>query len=724
MKKYPKSAAIRAVQNLNKPAYISWKPGDEDGRVEALKESSKALEEYVGIAKAGISDFSNLLPSISGRPGLTREAYNVFRPAESIPTNHKEILSKCNAVYHNVGLIRNVIDLMGDFACQGIRIVNKNARAEKFGRQWFKKVEGKERSERFLNYLYRTANVIVRKQNAKINAKTEKKLYKTYADDHDHIEIETEKVVKREIPWKYTFLDPSVVNVIGGALASFIGSPTYSLELPGDIRRIILSPKNEQEKSLVDNLPADIKAAARSSKPYILPIDKTMVFHYKKDDWEAWAVPMIYSILKDAVALDKLKLADVAALDGAISNIRIFKLGSLEHKIYPTSNAVIKLAEILQSHTGVGTMDFIWGPDIEMVESNTQVHNFLGEEKYTATLNAIYAGLGIPPTLTGTFGASGTTNNFISLKTLTERLQYGREVILSFWEKELSIVQKAMGFTEPYGIEFDVMTLANEDAMKALYIRLAEENIVSDETIQRVFGQNPDMESLRVSREHKAREGGKMAEKAGPYFEAQREKNMQKIALQSGDVTPTEVGLNLQPRKPGEKTTVEKGLEARVAKKPSKKNNALPKGKSGKGRPKNTKDSSKRKTKTFRPRSKAMVGLWAKNAQKTIADILNPGILELYNKKNIRSLTESEYNEAERIKFGVLCNIKELSDLNEVNIKAALNQNIPAQIDKIREYYLRELKTISNKVPTVDDIHQIQAYAYAEYMETIDDSNI
>ena len=135
---------------------------------------------------------------------------------------------------------------------------------------------------------------------------------------------------------------------------------------------------------------------------------------------------MIYAIMDDITVIEKLKLADMSALDGAISNIRIFKLGNLEHKIAPTKAATSKLASILGNNVGGGTMDLVWGPDIELLESKTNVHQFLGEGKYTPHLNAVYAGLGIPPTLTGTYGAAGTTNNFISLKTLTQRLQYGR----------------------------------------------------------------------------------------------------------------------------------------------------------------------------------------------------------------------------------------------------------------------------------------------------------
>src|SRR5690606_31269447 len=136
--------------------------------------------------------------------------------------------------------------------------------------------------------------------------------------------------------------------------------------------------------------------------------------------------------------------------------------------IFPTKAAFAKLSEMLENHTGVGTIDIVWGPDLEMEESVTQVHHFLGEDKYKPHLNSIYAGLGIPPTLTGTFGAAGTTNNFISLKTLVQRLEYGRDALRSFWEGELAILQKALGIRFPFKIEFEHMDLGDSESEKAL----------------------------------------------------------------------------------------------------------------------------------------------------------------------------------------------------------------------------------------------------------------
>ena len=180
-----------------------------------------------------------------------------------------------------------------------------------------------------------------------------------------------------------------------------------------------------------------------------------------------------------------------------ILNIRIFKIGNLEHKIAPTKAAASKLASILGNNVGGGTMDLVWGPDIELIESKTNVHQFLGEGKYTPHLNAIYAGLGIPPTLTGTYGAAGTTNNFISLKTLTQRLEYGRDVLSEFWNKEMTIVQQAMGFKEPAHLEYDRMDLSNEEAEKALLVQLADRNLISEELLQTRFDMDPDMEEIQ-----------------------------------------------------------------------------------------------------------------------------------------------------------------------------------------------------------------------------------
>lgn len=715
-RKSRKNDPIVNAQPIDTNAYITWDDNSLASKQEAMKEVSKGLDEYGMIDKAVANnsryrDFSGLLPNIAGRPGLTRRDYDFFRPDEATPTYIKSIFRQCDDVYSRVGLVKNVIDLMGDFACQGIRLVHPNKRIEKFYRNWFEKIRGEDRSERFLNNLYRIGNVVINRQTAKISLKVTDRLYRSVASPDLVINTDEVNVEKREIPWRYTFIDPGYVDVVGGALSSFVGEKSYAISIPGILRKTINAPKSEAELAIVQQLPVSILEAAKTKKPYLLDPEKTIVFHYKKDDWQTWAYPILYAILDDINIIEKLKLADLAALDGAISNIRIFKLGSLDHKIAPTAAAASKLSSILQNNVGGGTMDLVWGPDIELLESKTAVHNFLGEGKYTPHLNSIYAGLGIPPTLTGTFGASGTTNNFISLKTLTQRLQYGRKVLMSFWNKEIAMVQKAMGFKYPARIEFDRMDLSNEDAEKALLIQLADRNIVSDELIQKIFGFDPDMEKYRLNKESRDRKKERMVKKAGPWHNPQNKEALQKIALQTGLATPSQVGLELDPKKKGEKTLMDmKGASA-----PPVQSESLP-GQPQQGRPQNSKDREKRKSKKFSPQTGASVQIWAIDAQEKIAQMINPVLVEFYNKKNMRSLSSSEYAEAEVAKTKILFSLNPLENIEESLILNRLQNINNENTNQIYSNYLEWQKATSNSLNrslTSEEQKHIKAYFYS-----------
>lgn len=715
MRKPKKSTAIENATSIETPsAYITW-DGDLADKRDALHEASKGLEEFGLVDKthAGYSsrfrDFSNLDGPTGGRPGLTKGDYDIFRPEESVPTHIKGIFHRADLIYNKVGLVKNVIDLMGDFASQGISIVHPNKRIEKFYRNWFEKIKGEERSERFLNNFYRVGNVVINRQTAKISVKVSDNLYRSIASPDLIINKEEQIVEKREIPWRYTFIDPICVDIMGGPLSAFVGEKNFAITMPADLRRIINNPKNDSEKALISQLPEAIIQAAKTKKPYLLDPLKTCVYHYKKDDWKSWAYPMIYSIMDDINIIEKLKLADLAALDGAISNIRIFKLGSLEHKIAPTAAAAAKLGQILGNNVGGGTMDLVWGPDIELIESKTSVHQFLGEAKYTPHLNSIYAGLGIPPTLTGTFGASGTTNNFISLKTLTQRLQYGRKVLASFWKNEIALVQKAMGFKYAAKIEFDRMDLSNEDTEKALLIQLVDRNIVSDELVQRAFGFDPDTEKSRLNRESRDRTGERMVPKAGPWYDPKLEDALKKIALQTGVAAPSQVGLVLDKKKAGEKTLQDIKIDTKTN--PLAPNPGIPQ----QGRPKQSKDKTKRKTKKFSPRTGASLHLWAVAAQDQISDIVNPYLLSFYNKKNMRSLSSLEYTEAEITKTKIFLSIDPLVTVTEELVLSKLNTINSVDINLRNNLYQDLVNRTSSeihRVLTADELRYTKAYFY------------
>ena len=739
------------IKNTSTPeAFVTWT--DDSSKEKAFANTAENIDHYDGIQKSvGYyrRSFLDIEPNRSVRTGYTREDYNRFRSEETVPKQQQEAIKMCMSAYDKVGIIRNVVDLMGDFACQGITIVHPNKRIERFFRAWFEKVNGKERSERFLNTLYRCGNVIIKRRTAKINKKTETNLRKSIGKPD--MDIEELSVSKREIPWSYDFLNPLSVEVIGQELAAFVGKPNFALKISKVIKNLAnkgLMGQSPHHKQLVDQLPSEIKVAIQNGQQFIpLDPDKVSVFYYKKDDWLVWANPMIYAILDDIIMLEKMKLADISALDGAISNIRLWSLGDLDNKILPTKAAINKLRNILVSNVGGGTMDLVWGPELKFTESSTQVYRFLGSEKYQPVLTNIYAGLGVPPTLTGMAGGDGGgfTNNFISLKTMVERLEYGRNVLVSFWREELERVRKAMGFRLSARVHFDQMVLADEASEKNLLIQLIDRDVISAETVIERFGEIPEIEKIRIRRESKERVNEAMPQKASPYHNPQHRNDLEKIALTKDMIAPEDVGVvpcedtgdhpltNPKDRRSDEQIEEkkdelkdkqderdEKKFDKQQEKQSQQEKEFEPKGRPEDGRPKLSRDKQKRKQKEVQPRVSAdaefvNLMLWAIEAQKQIATIVHSPLLAYYDKKSLRGLTKSEMDQLEYIKLCILCNLDPYMEIDADIINKLLKNQSEADINilKLVKHLSKEFLSSHGRQPSIEEKRNIQASAYA-----------
>ena len=694
--------------------YLTW--GNDQERSKAYEASSDTVHAYDGIQKSFAYNnrtFLDVESSRSVRPSFDKSDYTSFRPGEAVPTQQKRIIKMCMQAYDKVGIIRNVIDLMGDFASQGIPLVHPNKSIERFYRKWFEQVDGLDRSERFLNYLYRCGNVTVKRSTAKISKKKEAELKRSTAAAD--MKIEDIDFTKREIPWKYDFLNPLAVDVKNANASMFTGDIEYVLKVSKTTMNSLMMSGDGKKQ----NLPAGMmKRFSQGEREIPLDKDKVRMFHYKKDDWNLWANPMIYAILDDIIMLEKMKLADLAALDGAISNVRLWRIGDLDHKIIPTKAAINKLRDILASNVGGGTMDLVWGPEIDFKESNSQVYKFLGSEKYQPILTSVYAGLGIPPTLTGASSGGGYTNNFVSLKTLVERLEYGREILKGFWKHEIKIIQKAMGFRFPAEIHFDSIILADEAAQKQLLVQLADRDIISHETLLERFRELPAIEKIRVRREERSRVNDALSpKKAGPYHNPQHKEDIAKIAL-TKDVLDNDIYLENLGLPVSEIDQINK-VEVDETTKPTVEDTNTATPDPDGGRPKNARDKQKRKQKRVLPRSKGDVSttLWAYEAQKDISELVMPMALAHFNKKNARSLTKSEFDQLEYLKLCILTGVKPFMDIDADVIKAIIDSGTKPSGDFKNdiETSIASFSKAQNKKPSVDEMRYIYASTFASF---------
>ena len=643
----------------NKPLFVTW--NDEEGSfAKASKEAN--VKNYTAVKAS--NTYQNIAqPNVSVRQGYDRRDYDFFRPGEQIPTRELDIIAACMQSYEKIGIVRNTIDMMSEFACQGIDLVHPNPRIEDFYKQWFSKINGKERTERILNLFYRAGNLIVKRNTAKLKPEDADNLKRGIAAD---VKVEKTKTIKpMEIPWEYVIYNPLAIEVYGSELAPYWGQKyfKYGIRIPEFIDKKLKNPEIEVYREFISKVPKEVTDLARKGGKVIpLDSDKITAIYYKKDDWQVWARPMIFAIMEDLIMLRKMKLADLSALDGAVSHIRMWRLGSLDHKIMPTENAIARLAEMLMNNVGGGTMDLIWGPELDFKESSVDISKFLGEEKYKPVLNNIFAGLGIPPGLTGLSTSGGFSNNYIGLRTLVERLEYGRDKIVEFWTKEIKIVQQAMGFRQPAQLVFDKHVLSDEAAMLRLLVEMSDRNLISDEAIQERFDLIPEIERVRLNRETRRRESETMPPKLGP-FSTDTKEAVKKIFAQNGRMGPSDFNIEASD-----------AVEAEP-KQPSvaPPNEEKPKGKPGQGRPNGKKDDLKRNRRTVKPVNASQ---WYEEKYYKIEEITTPAFLASVSKASIEDLSDAEYQSFENFKIGLLSQFMQKDSVTKQKVQAALSSEI------------------------------------------------
>jgi len=642
--------------------------------------------------------------------GFNRFDTDFHRPEDRIPTKHQDIIQLCQSIYKKNGFIRNIIDLMADFASEGMDIRSPIKSQEKFYKEWAKRVNLQGRAHDFMKLMLRDANVIIRRKTAYITKPVVKEMSRAFYDftidnvdekkvseKPDKILKDKTKILKNEIPWGYTFISPVIVEKIGGPVGRFFGSSALGMRITTELAQSINNPKTDAERKFISNLPSEVIAAAKNnSKIIALDQSKMYIDYYEKDDWEDWGTPFLYGVIEDLLLKDKMKQADKSALDGVINTIRLWKLGKSDSKILPTPAAVNKLLTILQHNVGGGSKDIVWDDMIDLQVEYPPTDKILGSDKYKSVNADIIKGLGIPDSLVGgtDLGTRNAQTGFIQLKTLVERLEYVREKCINWIQLELNILSKAMGFKKTPIITFESMSLRDEAAEKQLMIQLLDRGLISVETVHKTFGNDftLELENLRIEQSIRNKEPN-ILEKANPYYRPLSTMQFQKdtqLELEKLKQEGSLVGDNLagdQPRKEGI---------------------------NGPGRPPGNKDTKPRDTRT--PKSLSVLKSVGEEFLSEIDCIIDPIFLSKNNIKNIRSLTKKQKEELQNIKHLILSGVKIDDKITMERIKNIVSNSCSSNINdfnRILKDLINEYKITNNKEMSIAVYKSLASSAWA-----------
>jgi len=458
---------------------------------------AKAWDGYVGKQGEFVSQTAaNHFPKVKFDGGSERKGKSTGET--------KDQIASCREAYENVGLIGNIVDLMVDFAVEGIDIYHSSKPIQKFYRQWAEKVDVNQLSHQILKSIYRDGNVPVLSYWGEISD-TEVKNFKRSLGSTDGLFTNTEVDGSKIIPYKFQVLD--VLNVDKGG-SQMLGTSSWEYQFAAEDTAVLSSdPTDKTSKDAIRKLRNSLGKGEfdklRDSGKMTLEADRFSMLYYKKDGYRSWATPMLWRVMEDIKFKKLIRDMDISVAEGVTNALTIVKLGSTKDGLPPSQKKYEKIVSMLKNPSKSKTI--VWDDLIDVQTVFPPVEKFFSADKYEQVDNDIRSGLGIAEILVNG-GGGNYSNSFLSVKTLLERLETGRGMLLDWLNQQVKIVAKNMGFSKAPIIRMRNMALSDQETEKKFILELFDRNAVSYETMLERFGENLEIEMNRIKDEDKTRE--------------------------------------------------------------------------------------------------------------------------------------------------------------------------------------------------------------------------
>jgi len=668
-------------------------------------------KEWAGLAQAALTANEQVQEAHGAVNTYTYVPMNVgsmggFRDGHGAQAKIHRFMRESDQAYRQIGIIRNVVDIMTDFAAEGLDVVHPVPSQERFFRKWAERVNIQKITKEILQGMFKWGNVGVFRFWGKIRPRTKREMMAkakelfTQGKDREAVTafLRESKLKPGRIPVRYTCLPPFNIRIYGSIL---FPERVYFYKISQLDKEKLLDPErnaSDMEKRLMKEMPDVRNAKFMDSGLIELPNENFEMFHYKKDCARLWADPMILPIMEDLRFKQVLRRMDISVAESIINPITLFKLGKTPEGFPPSKEMFQNLASLLKKP--VMTKTLIWNDLIEIDQKTVDAREVLTQEKYAQINDDILAGLGVSQVLIngGTGGGSRSFGAaFLSVRTLLERLEDSRTEILTFLNKEFAAVAKAMGFKKRPTVIWNKMNLRDEAAEKRIVIELLDRKLISAESAMSVLGFEQEIELQRKAREAKQSSKTGVVHSVGPF---EQQVQVQKTVQEIEDDDENSFVQKEQPNKDGPAP--------------------------GPGRPPDEGDEDSRKQKVKRDTKPQGMGTvdpeLVERADKNrivIENVLKPLYLKSLNKKNLRQLTNAEKKIYDKMVFIMLSHTKSNQTVTEqwVESKAQELAEGPAKLDRcvsrVTTQLVSEYRNKNGKAPSAKKRRELESRAWA-----------
>lgn len=400
----------------------------------------------------------------------------------------KEAIDIVQRAYGAVGIIKNAIDVQAELANDGIFLDGGTKRARDFFTAWFETIDLDSCKEQYFREYYKSGNVFFYRIDGEIKF-----------DSFDKYPSKL-KNIRVKIPLKYTLLNPYDISCNGDLSFSIT---SYGKVLSSKEIRRLKSPITDKDKNLRNSLPKDVLKRIDSSNGfdaqifYPLEPSNLILSFYKKQDYEPFAIPMVWPVLRDVNMKIEMKKLDAAAMRMVDQIVLLITMGAEPDKGGVNDRYMKELKELLANGSVGRVLVSDWTTKADFLIPD--LNKVLGKEKYEVLNQDIKEGLQNILNLEGTYSGLST-----KLKIFMKTLQEGRRRFLTdFLKPQMELIGERLGFKKIPEPKFKEIDFENKEALQRVALRLYELGAITPQQLMEVFdnGIYPLGEEIKDSQE-------------------------------------------------------------------------------------------------------------------------------------------------------------------------------------------------------------------------------
>lgn len=400
----------------------------------------------------------------------------------------KDAIDIVQRAYGAVGVIKNAIDVQAELANDGIFLDGGTKRARDFFTAWFETIDLDLCKEQYFREYYKSGNVFFYRIDGEIKFDS----FDKYPSKLKNIRI--------EIPLKYTLLNPYDISCNGDLSFS---ATSYGKVLSNKEIRRLKSPITDKDKNLRNSLPKDVLKRIDSSNGFefqiFYPLDPAnlILSFYKKQDYEPFAIPMVWPVLRDVNMKMEMKKLDAAAMRTVDQIVLLLTMGTEPSKGGVNDKYMKEIKELLANGSVGRILVSDWTTKGDFIIPD--LNKILGKEKYEVLNQDIKEGLQNILNLEGTYSGLST-----KLKIFMKTLQEGRRrFLIDFLKPQMELIGERLGFKKIPEPKFKEIDFENKEALQRVALRLYELGAITPQQLMEVFdnGIYPLGEEIKNSQE-------------------------------------------------------------------------------------------------------------------------------------------------------------------------------------------------------------------------------